>query len=179
MTTPVGKGRPTPKRSDAQKRRSGPVPPPPANRKEAAKRAREQAAVTRSQARQGVARGDDRHLPGRDAGPVRALVRDVVDARRSVGVLMLPMSLLLVLAQLTKNIPVINFAATLFLALVLALAADVVVTSFTIRRRIAGQFPGEARMVRHVGYGILRSTVLRRFRMPTPRTSPGKRSSTA
>ena len=179
MTTPVGKGRPTPKRSDAQRRRGGPVPPPPANRKEAAKRAREQAAVARTEARQGAARGDDRHLPGRDAGPVRALVRDVVDARRSVGVLMLPMALLLVVAQLSKNITVINFAATLFLAVILALAADVVVTSFTIRRRVAEQFPGEGRMARHVGYGILRSTVLRRFRMPTPRVSPGKRSTTA
>ena len=179
MTTPVGKGRPTPKRSEAQKRRSGPVLPPPANRKEAAKRAREQAALARTQARQGVARGDDRHLPARDAGPVRALVRDVIDARRSVGVLMLPMALLLVLAQLSKNITILNFAATLFLAVILALAADVVVASFAIRRRIAEQFPGEGRMARHIGYGILRSTVLRRLRMPTPRVSPGKRSTTA
>ena len=175
----MGKGRATPKRSEAQRRRGGPVAPPPANRKEAAKRAREQAALARTEARQGAARGDDRHLPGRDAGPVRALVRDVVDARRSVGVLMLPMALILVVAQLSKNVTVINLAATLFLAVILALVADVVVTSFTIRRRISGSFPGEERMARHIGYGVMRSTVLRRFRMPTPRVSPGKTSPAA
>ena len=174
MTTPVGKGRPTPKRSDAQRRRGGPVPPPPANRKEAAKRAREQAMLARTQGKAGTARGDERHLIARDAGPVRALVRDVVDARRSVGVLMLPMALLLVAAQLSKNITVINLAATLFLAVILALTADVVVTSFTLRRRVAEAYPGEGKMARHIGYGILRSTVLRRFRQPPARVSPGK-----
>ena len=40
----AGKGRPTPKRSQAQgQRRGGPVPPPPRTRKEAAQRAREEA----------------------------------------------------------------------------------------------------------------------------------------
>jgi len=150
------------------------VPPPPANRKEAAKRAREQAMLARTQGKAGTARGDERHLIARDAGPVRALVRDVVDARRNVGVLMLPMALLLVAAQLSKNITVINLAATLFLAVILALAADVVVTSFTLRRRVAEAYPGEGKMARHIGYGILRSTVLRRFRQPPARVSPGK-----
>ena len=175
----MGKGRPTPKRSDAQRRRGGPVLPPPANRKEAAKRAREQAALARTQVREGTARGDDRHLVARDAGPVRALVRDVVDVRRNVGVLMLPMALLLVVAQLSKSVVVINLAATLFLAVILALAADVVVTSFTLRRKVAEAFPGEGRMARHIGYGILRSTVLRRFRQPPARVSPGKLRSAA
>ena len=32
-----------------------------------------------------MARGDDAYLPTRDRGPVRKLVRDVVDARRNVG----------------------------------------------------------------------------------------------
>ena len=36
-------------------------------------------------AAQGAARGDDAYLPARDRGPVRKLVRDVVDSRRNVG----------------------------------------------------------------------------------------------
>ena len=36
-------------------------------------------------ARAGAARGDDAYLPARDRGPVRKLVRDVVDSRRNVG----------------------------------------------------------------------------------------------
>src|SRR5215218_8369434 len=80
-----GKGRPTPRRSEAQGRRPGPPPPPPTTRKEAYKRMREQQAVRRSETRQGMARGDDNYLPARDRGPVRRTVRDVVDSRRNVG----------------------------------------------------------------------------------------------
>ena len=80
-----GKGRPTPKRSEAQGRRQGPPPPPPTTRKEAYKRMRAQQAVRRTETRQGAARGDDAYLPARDRGPVRKLVRDVVDARRNIG----------------------------------------------------------------------------------------------
>ena len=35
--------------------------------------------------RRARARGDDYYLPARDRGPVRKLVRDVVDSRRNVG----------------------------------------------------------------------------------------------
>ena len=66
-----GKGRPTPKRNEAQGRRPGPPPPPPQTRKEAYKRMREQQAATRGASRAGAARGDDSYLPARDRGPVR------------------------------------------------------------------------------------------------------------
>src|SRR4051812_17284847 len=45
-----GKGRPTPKRSEAQGRRTGPPPPPPTTRKEAYKRTRENQAANRGTA---------------------------------------------------------------------------------------------------------------------------------
>src|SRR5688500_10937992 len=54
-----GKGRPTPKRSEAQGRRQGPPPPPPTTRREAYKRMREQQATRRAQTRLGASRGDD------------------------------------------------------------------------------------------------------------------------
>ena len=176
--TPTGKGRPTPKRSDAQPRRGGPVAPPPATRKEAAKRAREQAALTRVQAKQGTARGgargEDRTMVARDRGPVRALIRDVVDSRRNVGVLLLPLALLLVVAQLSRNPLVLSVALTLWLAGLLAMAADIAVATVTIRSRVKAAFPEEGKLIGHVGYGLLRSTVFRRFRMPPTRTSPGR-----
>ncbi|MCW2615401.1 MAG: conserved rane protein of unknown function [Frankiales bacterium] len=171
-TSPSGKGRPTPKRSDAQRRRGGPVLPPPANRKEAAKRAREQAALERAQAKDGTKRGDQRLMVGRDQGPVRALVRDVVDGRRNVGVLMLPLALLLVVAQLSGSEALISFALLLWVSTLLAVVADVVVTAVLIRRRVRAAFPEETTLKGHVGYGLLRSTVFRRFRMPPATVSP-------
>ena len=171
MTSP--KGRPTPKRSEAQGRRGGPVLPPPQTRKEAAQRKREQAAAARQEVREGTARGDEKRMVARDRGPVRALVRDVVDARRNVGVLLLPLAVLLVLAQLIGNDRLTTFALLLWVAGVLATIADVIVTTVLIRKRLRAAHPDERKLVGHVSYGLLRSTVFRRFRLPPTRTSPG------
>ena len=177
MTTPTGKGRPTPKRSEGQRRRTGPVAPPPQTRKEAAQRAREAAAVSRTRSKQGVARGEERYLAPRDAGPVRAAVRDVVDSRRNVGVLLLPLAVVLVVAQVTSgatgNRRILDLALTLWLAGLVLLAVDLVLTAVAIRRVAADLAPGK-RAGRHIGYGLLRSTVIRRFRLPPARVSPGR-----
>ena len=172
MTSPSGKGRPTPKRSEARQGRGGPVAPPPQTRKEAARRARERAASSREQVRAGTARGDERYLTPRDAGPVRALVRDVIDARRNVGVVLLPLALVLVAAQISQNPRVISLALTLWVTGVLTMVADIIVTAVQVRRRVRAAFPEEPKIARHIGYGLLRGTVFRRFRLPPPRVSP-------
>lgn len=172
MTTPSGKGRPTPKRSDARRGRTGPPAPPPKTRKEAARRARERAAASREEVREGTARGDERFLVARDAGPVRSMVRDVVDSRRSVAVLLLPLALILVVAQLTKNEGVIGVALVLWLAGVFAVVGDIIVTTVLIRRRVLAEFPEETKLRGHIGYGLLRATVFRRFRLPPAKVLP-------
>ena len=174
MTAPTGKGRPTPKRSESQRRRSGPVPPPPRTRKEAAKRQKQEAATARKQIREGAARGDERYLSKRDAGPVRALVRDVVDGRRNVGVILLPLALALIVANLSNVAELQSAGLLLWLGAIVLMLVDVVVTTIALRRRLREQFPEQGRLGGHVAYGLLRSTVLRRFRLPPPRVSPGK-----
>ena len=166
----TGKGRPTPKRSEAQgRRRSGPTAPPPRTRKEAAQRAREEAKAARERVR------DGRDMLPRDAGPVRALVRDVVDGRRSIGVLMLPLALLLVLAQISGNRRVLDVALLVWLAGVLALVADLVITALLLRKRLREEFPEVTKRRGHIAYGLLRTTVFRRWRIPAARVSPGRR----
>jgi hypothetical protein len=163
----AGKGRPTPKRSQAQgARRARPSAPPPRTRKEAAQRAREQARASREQVREG------RVLLPRDAGPVRALVRDVVDARRSIGTLMLPLAFVLLLAQASGNRRVFDIAILVWLVGILALATDLVLTARAVRTRLREQFPEERTTRGHVAYGLLRTTVFRRWRIPAPTTSP-------
>jgi hypothetical protein len=170
---PAGKGRPTPKRSEKQ-RRTGPVAPPPQTRKEAAQRQKEQAAAARRRIKEGAAAGDERYLSKRDAGPVRALVRDVVDARRNVGVILLPLALVLIVTNLTGVRQLQSLGLLLWLAAILAMIGDCVATAMLLRRRIREQHPEEGRLGGHVTYGLLRSTVLRRFRLPPPRVSPGQ-----
>ena len=170
---PAGKGRPTPKRSEKQ-RRTGPVAPPPQTRKEAAQRQKEASAAARARIKEGAARGDERYLPKRDAGPVRALVRDVVDARRNVGVVLLPLALILIVTNLTGIRALQNLGLLLWLVAIVAMVGDIALTTVVLRRRVREEHPEEPRVVGHVAYGLLRSTVLRRFRMPPPRVSPGR-----
>jgi hypothetical protein len=167
-----GKGRPTPKRSERTKRRSGPVAPPPQTRKEASQRKKAGLKAARGTARERSAAGDDRYMVKRDAGPVRRLVRDTVDGRRSAGVLVLPVAVLLVLSSLSRVEVVQAVVTTLWLATLLAVLVDVVVLSVLIRRRIRAEFPEQGRLGGHVAYGLLRSTVFRRWRMPPAAVSP-------
>jgi hypothetical protein len=176
---PAGKGRPTPKRSESERRRGGPVAPPPLTRKEAAKRQKEQAKAARTRIKQGAAAGDPRYLAKRDAGPVRALVRDTVDSRRNVGVLLLPLALVLIVANLSGSPQVQSIGLLLWLGAIVAMLMDIVVTTVLLRRRIRQEFPEEERLVGHVAYGLLRSTVMRRFRLPPPRVSPGRKVAAA
>ena len=168
---PQGKGRPTPKRNE-KTRRAHPVAPPPRTRKEAAQRRKQEVREARSRARERSASGDERYLVRRDAGPVRKLVRDVVDGRRNAGVLVLPVAVLLVVASIL-GIPVVQaVVTTLWLATLLAVLLDVVVLVVLIRRRVREEHPETTRLGGHVAYGLLRSTVFRKWRMPPPAVSP-------
>ena len=168
-----GKGRPTPKRRDAERKRSGPVAPPPANRREAARRVREQAREQRKQVKTGTRSGDTRHMLTRDQGPVRQLVRDLVDNRRHIGVLLLPAALLPVVAQLSGSEQVLALATTLWLATLLAAISDFVITALVVRHRVRSDFPEERKMRGHILYAVVRTAQFRRFRLPPPRVSVG------
>jgi hypothetical protein len=175
--TPSGKGRPTPKRRDAQarggRRRTGPVAPPPATRKEAARRIRAEGAAKRDAIKVGTRSGDERAMMARDQGPVRRLIRDLVDARRHIGVLLLPATFLPVLANLSSSREVRAFATSLWLTAVLAAIVDMIITGAVVRRRVRSDFPNETRTRGHVGYAIVRTAQFRRFRLPPPRVRPG------
>ena len=168
----AGKGRPTPKRRDSQPRRGGPVAPPPTTRREAAKRVRAQGKEKRQQVKGSAKAGDTRYLLKRDQGPVRALVRDLVDSRRHVGVLLLPAALLPLLGQATGSRSVVALATSLWLATLLAAVADFVTTALAVRKRIKTDFPDDADRG-HLFYATMRTAQFRRLRIPKPRVTVG------
>lgn len=171
-----GKGRPTPKRREAQKRRTGPVAPPPRTRREAYRRMREQSAVRRSDAREGVRSGDEKFLPARDRGPVRRLVRDLVDARRNAGGLFLPIAIVVFVGYLVPDQQIRALTVSLWLTLFLLMIVDSVFLGFRIRRTVRERFPdGPQRTGALVWYGITRATMVRRWRMPKPQVHVGDR----
>jgi len=167
-----GKGRPTPKRTEAQGRRTGPPPPPPTTRKEAYRRMRAQQATRRVEARQGAARGDDSYLPARDRGPVRKLVRDVVDTRRNVGSFFLVIAGVALIGTVVPNLAVRSYASFLLFAFFLLLIVDSVVLSRRINRAVTERFP-DAPKRGLSWYGISRSTMIRRWRFPKPEVPLG------
>lgn len=171
--TLAGKGRPTPKRSVAQGRRPGPPPPPPTTRKEAYKRMREQQASRRAESRAGMARGDEAYLPARDRGPVRKLVRDIVDSRRNIGSFFLVIAGVALIGTIVPSIVVRNYASFLLFGFFLLLIVDSVALSRKIKSKVAERFPDAPRTRGVVWYGISRATMIRRWRFPKPEVAIG------
>jgi hypothetical protein len=172
----AGKGRPTPKRTEAQGRRTGPPPPPPTTRKEAYRRMRENKAAGRPASRQALARGDEAALPARDRGPVRKLARDLVDSRRNVGSFFLVIAALALVGTIAPSVAIRGYATVLLLGFFIVFAIDSVVLARKVKKAIAERFAGTEHGSRGVVmYSISRSTMIRRWRFPRPSVPLGSK----
>ena len=162
-----GKGRPTPKRSEAQGRRQGPPPPPPTTRKEAYRRMRETQAANRGASRAGAARGDEAYLPARDRGPERRLVRNVVDSRRNVGSIFMLIAVLLLASYAVPSTAVRSYMFAAWFGFFVLVVIDSFVLARKIRKAVTERYPDtKVRMRGLTWYGISRSTMIRRWRFP-------------
>lgn len=117
----------------------------------------------------------ERPLLPRDAGPIRKLIRDIIDSRRNVAGFLLPMALLVFVSGAVDEPRIRAMFLGLWLATLLAVALDFVLLTSLLRRRIRAQVPEGGRLGGHVFYGILRSTVVRRMRMPRPAVVRGQK----
>jgi hypothetical protein len=165
------KGRPTPKRSEAERRRRQPYSAP-ADRKAAGQQSRDRDRAARARKTEAMRRGESWALPRKDQGQVRALARDYVDSRRSIseyymfGVLVLVV--LLFLPALRKS-AVIDYAVLLILAVIVI---ESILVSGRVIKLAQERFPGESTRGLRM-YVAVRNTQFRRLRMPTPRVKPG------
>jgi hypothetical protein len=161
-----GKGRPTPKRSQAQAARKKPLVTP-----RGAGRSSATTAEARRAMRQALRDGDERNYPPMAAGPERAAVRDVVDARRplwpvALGVWLFGVVFSLVPSDLAKSLGTVTLLLVGFL-----LVADVVIVRRRVTAALAEQFPnGTKESLKTLGwYGTARNMQRRRSRLPRPR----------
>jgi uncharacterized membrane protein YecN with MAPEG domain len=173
VAKPGGKGRPTPKRAEAEKRRRQPITAP-TNRKEAYKRVRERQSTDRVKAREGMARGEEKYLLKRDKGPVRRLARDYVDARRTVGSYMMYVLFAIVVLSLLPIAAaklLVIFAPGLLLGVVLV---EGLLLSRGVKKLAAERHPDES--TKGVGmYAAMRAMQIRRLRVPAPQVKPGQK----
>ncbi|MFJ9419321.1 MULTISPECIES: DUF3043 domain-containing protein [unclassified Streptomyces] len=167
------KGRPTPKRNDAQSQRRSRAQTP-SNRKDAAKAQREARRVDMARQREAMASGDERYLPVRDKGPVRRFARDYIDSRWCVAEFFLPMAVIILVLTMIRQPGIQNIALLLWLVIIVLIVLDSVVVWFRLGKVLNERFPKE-NLKGVKAYAIMRTLQMRRLRLPKPQVKRGQR----
>ena len=169
----AGKGRPTPKRKVAEAANKRPLVVD--DRRQAAKDARAKDRARRDVEYKAMLAGDERHMPARDAGPVKRFVRDSVDARLNLGSYFLPLAVVFLLFAFvgqSLSVPAFFVVTALLYAYVLAVVVDSVILWFRLKKALTAKF-GPASTRGNLMYGVLRATQLPRTRLPRPMVKRG------
>ncbi|MFG3493741.1 DUF3043 domain-containing protein [Streptomyces sp. NPDC047928] len=167
------KGRPTPKRSEAQSQRRR-ASSAPLDRKEAMRRQREARRADLARQREALASGDERYLPVRDKGPVRRFVRDFVDSRFFVAELFLPLAVIILVLSMIKVGQLQNISLLLWLGVIVMIVIDSIGLVIRLKKQLRERFPNESKRGA-VAYGLMRTLQMRRLRLPKPQVKRGER----
>jgi hypothetical protein len=167
----AAKGKPTPKRSEAEKRRRQPYTAP-GDRKAASSQGRDRDRVARQRRMEAMRRGEDWAMPRKDRGPARALARDVVDSRRGIseyylyGIVVL---IALLFLPALRGKAIVDYV-------ILVILAIIVIEGWWVSRKVLAlvheRLPGESTRGLRV-YTAMRGTQIRKMRVPVPRVKPG------
>ena len=172
----AAKGRPTPKRSEAERNRRQPITGSGSrSRAPAAPRTPEEksrARGERARKYEAMKQGESWALNPRDRGPVRALARDYIDSKRRISEYYMYILVLLLAAVFLRNKTEQRYISPLVLVLVVVILVDAQVIRRSLRKLIAERLPGESTRGLTV-YAVMRALQIRRFRMPAPRVRPG------
>lgn len=170
-TTPVGKGHATPTRKEKEAARKQPLVS--GDRAASRRKAREQAQIQREKARVGMAAGDEKFLPARDRGAQKRYVRDYVDARFSVGEVLIPVMFLVIILTFIPNQDVAAIGIIALWAFFLVAVIDSVLLGFLVTRRLAAKF-GADKVEKVRWYAAMRALQLRMIRLPKPQVKRGQ-----
>jgi hypothetical protein len=166
------KGRPTPKRSEAQANRRVRVSSP-KDRKAAALEARAQRRAEREKQRAALlGGGGERDLPARDQGPVRRFARDYIDSRFTVAEWFLPTAVLIMVLSVIPNPTVQLLSFDLWIVIIVGILVDSVRHGVGLRKQLREQFPDRSQKGA-VPYALMRTLQMRRLRLPKPQVARG------
>lgn len=167
---PAGKGRPTPKRKDAEAANRRPLVGSAKQARTPEEKAK--ARADRQAAREAMLRGDERYLTERDRGPERRFLRDAVDARLSIGEFLLPV----MITVLALSLLPLGWARTASFFVAYGLMIFAIIDSWLLWRRVKGMFveqfghlPGKG----SAPYVVLRAFQMRGSRIPRPALKRG------
>jgi hypothetical protein len=167
----AAKGKPTPKRSEAEKRRREPYVAP-GDRKAAATQQRGQDRTSRARKMEAMRRGEDWALPRKDKGPVRALARDVVDSRRGIAEYYLYGIVVLIFLLFIPALKGTIYVDLIILAVLVVIVGEGWFVSRRVIKLAKERYPGESTQGVAM-YTALRGTQLRKMRVPAPRVERG------
>ena len=184
----TGKGRPTPKRSQAEANRyrsitgsttsgrSRPAPAAPGRKltPEEKTKARTQARADRDRQMQAMKRGEDWALSPRDRGAVKQLARDYVDAHRRPSEFYMYALILLVVGLVAgkSHSGISSDMQIVLILIILVIIVDALLLRRSISKLAAERLPGQSTRGLTF-YAVMRALQLRRFRTPAPRLKPG------
>ncbi|MGH3435419.1 MAG: DUF3043 domain-containing protein [Sciscionella sp.] len=173
------KGRPTPKRREAEGRRHrGPVAPPPRTQREAYKRSKgnkDERRKSAAERRQRMASGDDRYLTARDKGPVRAHVRDLVDSRRHLLGLFMPLAMLIFIVLFVPAPALQQYVTLVIMLLLVVMVVEGIFLGRSVVLQVRAKFPKATDRALPLGwYAAVRASQIRKLRMPKPRVKAGE-----
>jgi hypothetical protein len=166
-----GKGRPTPTRKEKEAARKQPLVS--SDRAAARKQARTQMQLQRERARIGMAAGEEKYLPIRDRGVQKRFVRDYVDARFSIGELLIPLMFALILLTFVPQPEIQSIGLLALWGFFLVSVLDVVILGFVLRRKLAAKF-GADRVEKVRLYAATRALQFRMLRLPKPQVKRGQ-----
>ena len=168
----AAKGRPTPKRSVAERNRRQPIT---GSRPQTAPRTPEdkaRARTDRARKYEAMKQGESWALNPRDRGPVRALARDYIDSKRRISEFYMYILVLLLAAVFLHNKTEQEYISPLVLVLVVIILIDAQLIRRSLVKLVAQRLPGESTRGLTM-YAVMRALQIRRFRMPAPRVQPG------
>ena len=180
--TSTGKGHATPSRKEREAARKRPLVPV---RTKLTKEDRRKRGEQRLAARAGLEAGDERYLPLRDKGPQKRMVRDIVDARFTVGEFMIPLMFAVIIMTFIPDYnavdadgKVTSIAATLQLTVLIALYGfflvafvDAVILGRTVVKKLQAKFGEVEKGVKW--YAGVRAFQFRPLRVPKARVARG------
>lgn len=166
---PVTKGHATPTRKE---REAANLRPLVTKGRGTSPQSRAAANAQRDRARAGMAAGEEKYLPAKDKGPQRRFVRDYVDARWSVGELLIPFLVIMIILSLFGSSLTAVTTYALY-AYIVVLLLDVVVLGFSLQRKLAAKFGVDKVQKGFRFYAAMRSVQLRPMRLPKPQIKRG------
>lgn len=161
-----GKGRPTPTRREREAANLRPLVG--SDRRAASKESRAKMAEAREKARIGMAAGEEKFLPARDKGPQRRYIRDYVDARFSLGEILIPVMFLVIILTFVNNTWAQLIGILGLWIFFVAAVIDGVILGFIVNKKLAAKFGADQVQSGNRWYAAMRAMQLRAMRLPKP-----------